>query len=555
MPDRENNVDPPVAGIRPPQSLQLGNNDNIAENWKLFKQKWRNYSIIANTQAQSNEYQVALFLNTLGDPALKVYNGFVFTSTEENRTVNEIITKFDEYAIGTVNATYERFLFNQRKQNDGESFDNFLSALRTLIKTCSFCDQCVDSLLMDRIVIGIRESEIQKALLKEHNLTLTQCISICKSMENAQTQGKILRPSGTTANTDAVSRKNNFKSPKSTTQQTHSTKNTSKCLWCGKTPHPRDKCPARASVCRKCEKKGHWDVVCQSQRAPKPKHHAPQQKSVNAVDVFLGSVEQSSTKGWNVDLTICGKPISFRIDTGADVTIMPFETFNKLEPTPDLAECHLQLSSPGGDLQCLGQFDAVLTNKGNEYHANIIVVHGNFDPLLSRDAACELGLVARIQNVTAMKTTPVHIKIRSGVKPLCLTSARRVPYPLRDAVQQELQKMQDADIIRPVTEPTEWCSPMVVVQKKSGGIRICVDLKELNHAVCRENYSLPLLDDMAPKLSGSKFFTKLDAASGFWQVPLDNFHDTSWEVCIQETTIWHHIGSGNLPAKNDRNSP
>jgi hypothetical protein len=120
-----------------------------------------------------------------------------------------------------------------------------------------------------------------------------------------------------------------------------------------------------------------------------------------------------------------------------------------------------------------------------------------------------------------MQTSPVNIKLRSGVTPLCVTSARKVPHPLRKAVKSELEQMEKSGIIRSVTEPTDWCSPMVAVKKKSGDVRICVDLKQLNKAVCREHYTLPSLDDVAPKLKDSKLFSKLDAASGFWQIPLD----------------------------------
>nr|KAG5690638.1 hypothetical protein BaRGS_022137 [Batillaria attramentaria] len=63
---------------------------------------------------------------------------------------------------------------------------------------------------------------------------------------------------------------------------------------------------------------------------------------------------------------------------------------------------------------------------------------------------------------------------------------------------------------------------MVPVLKKSGQIRICTDFKKLNEAVKRERYILPTLDDLLHKLSGSRVFSKLDATSGFWQLPLDD---------------------------------
>lgn len=81
-------------------------------------------------------------------------------------------------------------------------------------------------------------------------------------------------------------------------------------------------------------------------------------------------------------------------------------------------------------------------------------------------------------------------------------------------------------IIREVTEPTEWCAPMVPVDKKNGKIRICVDLKQLNKAVKREKFMLPTLEDIAPKLSGASVFSTLDASSGFWQILLDPNSET-----------------------------
>ena len=71
-------------------------------------------------------------------------------------------------------------------------------------------------------------------------------------------------------------------------------------------------------------------------------------------------------------------------------------------------------------------------------------------------------------------------------------------------------------MILPVDVPTPWCAGMVVAPKKSGSVRICVDLKPLNHSVLREVHPLPKVDDALAQLSGAKLFSKLDANSGFW---------------------------------------
>ena len=75
-------------------------------------------------------------------------------------------------------------------------------------------------------------------------------------------------------------------------------------------------------------------------------------------------------------------------------------------------------------------------------------------------------------------------------------------------------------MIAKVNQPTEWCSGMVVVPKANSKVRICVDLTRLNESVKRERHPLPAVDQTLAQLAGAKVFTKLDANSGFWQIPL-----------------------------------
>ena len=185
----------PVPGVKPPSELAL--NSNVLANWKLFKQKWSNYFIISKLGWHPREYQVAVLLNTLGDTALRVYNGLQFDTAEDERTTAEIVAAFDLFCVGEVNETYERYMFNKRVQGEDETFENFNSAISDMIKTCNYCADCRDSILRDRIVIGIREDETQRLLLKEQNLTLQAAINICKSSEKAAHRGRVLRPEAT----------------------------------------------------------------------------------------------------------------------------------------------------------------------------------------------------------------------------------------------------------------------------------------------------------------------------------------------------------------------
>ena len=80
--------------------------------------------------------------------------------------------------------------------------------------------------------------------------------------------------------------------------------------------------------------------------------------------------------------------------------------------------------------------------------------------------------------------------------------------------------MESMGVISKVDTPTPWCAGMVVVPKKSGDVRICVDLKPLNESVLREVHPIPSVDETLGKLAGATVFSKLDANSGFWQIPL-----------------------------------
>lgn len=116
---------------------------------------------------------------------------------------------------------------------------------------------------------------------------------------------------------------------------------------------------------------------------------------------------------------------------------------------------------------------------------------------------------------------PYKISLQESAQPFCLYTPRRVPHPLLPKVEKELQRMKEFGVISPVTEPTEWCSGMIVAPKANGQIRICVDLTQLNKAVKREVHSMATVEENLAKLQGSQVFSKLDANSGFWQIPLD----------------------------------
>lgn len=94
---------------------------------------------------------------------------------------------------------------------------------------------------------------------------------------------------------------------------------------------------------------------------------------------------------------------------------------------------------------------------------------------------------------------------------------RRSPLALRDDISSELQSMLDGDIIEQVNA-SPWISNIVVAKKKSGGLRLCVDLRAVNKAIIPDKYPLPTTEELTAQFHGSTIFSKLDLRQGYLQV-------------------------------------
>ena len=98
---------------------------------------------------------------------------------------------------------------------------------------------------------------------------------------------------------------------------------------------------------------------------------------------------------------------------------------------------------------------------------------------------------------------------------------RRVPFGLWDKVEKKLDELLDLDIIEEVPEgPSGWVSPLVVVPKSDGDVRVCVDMRRANEAIIRETHPIPTVEELLYDLNGSAVFSKIDLKWGFHQTLL-----------------------------------
>ena len=106
--------------------------------------------------------------------------------------------------------------------------------------------------------------------------------------------------------------------------------------------------------------------------------------------------------------------------------------------------------------------------------------------------------------------------INTGDSPPIRQYPRRLPYHHRAEVEKQVNDMLSQGVIQPSTSP--WSSPIVLVKKKDGSYRFCIDYRKLNSITKVDAHPLPRVDDLLEALNGNAIFSTLDLRSGYWQV-------------------------------------
>ena len=117
------------------------------------------------------------------------------------------------------------------------------------------------------------------------------------------------------------------------------------------------------------------------------------------------------------------------------------------------------------------------------------------------------------------RTAVVSHHVDTGSHEPVKQRTRRIPQKQQEIVASEVQKMLDLGVIEPSDSP--WSSPVVLVRKKNGSIRFCVDYRQVNALTKKDSYPLPNIQDTYDGLAGSVFFCSLDLAAGYWQVEVE----------------------------------
>lgn len=543
------------------------------EDWIDWISHYERYRVAVQLDSTDEKNQINNLLLFMGPKITKLLSTNQKRETEF-RSYEELKNFLNGYFVGTRNIVYTRAKFNLRDQKEGEPAERYIGELISLAKTCDF-KNLEDELVRDRLVVGIRDSKLSEALQMDSSLTLQKAIEKITQSERIKEENKELRSPETVSQ---VAKKKYPKKredskvydlEKPSENKIENSKNNS-CSRCGKKPaHPRNKCPADNVRCRKCRIVGHFAAHCRTKKVSEVVDEedlsSSEQSSEETVGEIINICQIKENKPWMVKLRVGEKKIRFKVDTGADETVLSKIDYERyLKMLYPLEKTRVRLVGPGNsensELKVFGQVHIPVTIFNSVKKIKCYVVETK-ENLLGRPALRELDLVVwknkrlkchirqvktatendsnesdkntKIETVVSklypnlfsglgkLKKFKHKICLSENVKPYACLTPRRVPLPLQKQVEKELDRMVKEGVIEKIDEATEWCSPMVIVPKKDSGVRVCSDFTELNKFVVRERYQLPSVEETLAKLKDAKIFTKLDFNSGFWQLSLD----------------------------------
>ena len=558
--------------LKPPGPLSF--EGNVAQTWKTWRKAFDFYLVATESDTKSDKIKTSILLTCIGDRGREIYETFEFATAGDSLKLNPVLDQFEAYCNPRSNTTINRHKFFTYRQAEGQPFNNFVTELRTLSAECAF-ENLRDSLIKDMIICGVSDRALRERMLREPTLDLKKAIELGLAAEQTKVHSKQL-----TAQIDrSVSKISHHRQkgskqdiagatsndPEKARYKSQQTEMIKRCKFCAGS-HSRGRCPAYGKQCNKCRHNNHYAKCCTKRvQEIEEENFNYTSDSSSATEFYIGSIEatdhnssvspafeqplkidsvdDATSKQWSINLETVGKNICYKIDTGAQVNVLPKKHFDKLKPRPPLKTTSVKLSAYNDtSIPVAGKSIIPLVHKGVKYYVLFIVVSSDTTPIIGLNTSEKLNLIQRVSKVNRSDTfhpdqipkeyfncfgevgilkTAYHIELKDDVTPV-VVPPRKIPYALKDPLKKELDRMEQLGIIEKVEKSTDWVNALVLVTKPNGKLRVCLDPRPLNHAIKRHHYRLPTAEEIISQMHGAKFFTKLDASNGYWQIPVDN---------------------------------
>ena len=282
----------------------------------------------------------------------------------------DVLSKFNNHFIPQVNIVNESKVFNTRCQGPTESIDSFVVDLQKLVVSCEYQDE--DRMVRDRFIAGVNDPQLQEKLQFQRKITLEQAVEYARRHEMIKQQLQEQQGGGTKAADEISSARGRGRGgsrgrgqgrgrggrgrgrgQQNNNYDQNSSDANKKCDRCNKW-HGKKRCPASGQRCFQCKKMGHFSSACRTGSRPTQAQEVKTQpdSEVNQVEESFWLYEvtkiQDGSPPWEITLPLGGNQVTFKIDTGADISVMGNESYKKLAKKPPLTPTRVNLMSPGG---------------------------------------------------------------------------------------------------------------------------------------------------------------------------------------------------------------
>ena len=400
--------------------------------FEAWKNKFDGFRLLVGLNDLPRAEQRAALLALLDDDWVRVVRFGIPQSTDA--TIDEIILDMQHHLRRQRNIIIDRRDFNTRVQQQGETFDEFLCALRETVSFCDFCTYCIDDRLRDWLVVGARDEDARRRMLEQPDLTLQSAADICRAFESAVSSTSAIQQPVTSS----LARMSRYQRDRRSSPTVTSPE---KCARCGRAAHrDEQRCPAVERSCFHCQEQGHFAAVCRRRSAePQTRDRSgSRRRQDRRSGSRVGSpvrVVQQVTVAPTLDVkrvpdvrvrgvsARCSPRVELQLhrpdgegtattywtpDTGAETSAMSLryaERFgirrsNLTSPTTRL------LSADSREMQCFGTCNLTLQLGRVQHTVEAVVVKMLNGPLLSWHDSIKLGILPenypqQIQSVTA----------------------------------------------------------------------------------------------------------------------------------------------------------
>ena len=239
-----------------------------------------------------------------------------------------------------------------------------------------------------------------------------------------------------------------------------------------------------------------------------------------------------------VTMKINGHAVEMEVDTGAAVSVITKQVWNALPVTTPIQKTRVILKTYTSEkIKVIGKSNMTVGYNGKENNLEVYIVENHGPCLVGRDWLQHIPInwkcINFINDGTELKKlldkygtvfsdkvgTQLHLK--DGVTPR-YHRPRAVPFALKEAVEEEIERLVAEGILEKVTS-SEWAAPIAVVPKKDGKFRICGDYKvTINPVLDIDIHPLPKLEELFATLAGGKRFSKIDLSQAYQQLRVEN---------------------------------